>query len=68
VLDALEDFVERGGARLLHEPGQEVLLERLAGCTGASPQDGVDVLGDVFYLDAGHAQEDSAIMALLHAN
>jgi hypothetical protein len=53
--DAFEDFVERRSASLVHEPGQEVLLEGLAGSAGPSPQDGVDVLGDILDLDAGHA-------------
>jgi hypothetical protein len=68
MLDALEDFIERGSASLVHESGKEVLLERLTGSASPSPQDGVDILGDILDLNTRHVEQGSAIVAPAHAN
>src|SRR5690606_37243013 len=50
----VEDLVERGGVGILHEPGEQVLLQGLVRLRSASKQDRVGALGDVLDLDARH--------------
>ena len=53
-LDPLEDFLHRGCLGLLGQMGEQVLLKRLTGRNGTPAKRGVDLLGHVLHLDAGH--------------
>jgi hypothetical protein len=50
-----QDLLQRRRSGILLQPSEEVLLQGLAGPGRALAQDGVDVIGNVLDLDAGHA-------------
>ena len=51
---SLEDFLDRRRLCVLSEPREQILLERHAGGRGSASERGVDVIGNVFDLDARH--------------
>src|SRR5881227_2336187 len=51
---SLEDFLDRRRLCVLSEPSEQILLERHAGGRGSASERGVDIIGNVFDLDARH--------------
>ena len=66
--DLVEQFVDRRLRRFVDEMSEEVLLKRLPRCRGTPPQFRVDLVRDVLHLNAWHARDVSANMALLALN
>jgi hypothetical protein len=52
---SLEQLFESWGACVLDEAVQQILLQRLTSRRGAPPERGMNVVGHVLDLDAGHA-------------